>query len=877
MFKYFIGFSTLFILIFIFQFSSIAQVNVNQLATERLVNPESIETLTPRFSWKLSSDQRNVIQVAYEVVVMQGDKVIWNSGKINSSSSVLNPYEGADLLSGNKYYWKVRVWDNYGKISKWSAISSFRMGLLSSSDWKAQWIEPGYEEDTILRPCPVFKKSFSTSKRVISAMAYITSHGLYEAEINGRRVGNAFLTPGFTSFHKRLQYQAYDVTDLLKKGDNSIQVTLASGWYRGAIGWFGLKNFYGKTLGLLCQLAVTYSDGSKETIISDGSWKCTTGKIVYSEIYNGEIIDNRKDTGNWSDVKVVSYPLDNLVASIAGPVIKQEIFKPVILKTPAGDTVLDFGQNFSGILHFKTSGNAGDSIILEHGEVLDKYGNFYNANLRAAAQKDIFILNGKGEEYFEPHFTFHGFRYARIKGWKGEIKPGQIEAVALYSDMGATGKFECSNPLVNKLQSNIQWSLNGNFVDIPTDCPQRDERLGWTGDAQVFSPTACFNRDVNTFFDKWLRDLSAEQRADGAVTYIVPNVWEDRAGSAGWSDAATIIPWDLYQIYGDKRVLENQYPSMKAWVDYITAHSTGDMWNTGFQYGDRFFFRTIYNDTRVAVTDIYLIAQAYYVHSTQLLVNTAKVLGKTEDVEKYTALFNKVKSAFIREYVTPGGRLMSNTQTAYALALQFDLLPQDIRSLAAKSLVDNISFYFDHISTGFLGTPLISGALSDNGYTDVAYKLLLQDTYPSWLYPVKMGATTIWERWDGIREDSTFQRADNNSLNHYAYGAVGNWLYRTVAGIDMDTSVPAYKKVKIMPHPGGGLKYAKASYESVYGRIAVDWKSNESGFYMDVEIPANTTADVYVPQPDGKSFKKMSVGSGMYHFEELKQAGLTAD
>ncbi|RFM30969.1 family 78 glycoside hydrolase catalytic domain [Chitinophaga silvisoli] len=841
-----------------------AQVKVDQLLTENLNNPESVENTTPRFSWKLITTQANTTQTAYELTVMSGNKSLWNSGKVNSDQSIFVPYGGSTLQSGDKYSWKVRIWDNKQKASAWSTPAYFRLAL-TKADWKAKWIEPGYEEDSVLRPSPIFKTTFKAGKKIASGIAYITCHGVYEGTINGKRIGEAYLTPGFTDYVKRLQYQAYDVTNLLQNGDNNIELTLGSGWFRGIVGWWNQNNHYGKTLALLYQMQVTYTDGTKETLISDENWQCSTGKIAYAEIYNGETIDNRKSSTTWYPVKVVNYSMDNLVPTTSELVTKHETFKPLaVITTPKGETVIDFGQNLSGFVHFKASGKAGDSIILEHGEVLDKAGNFYNANLRTAAAKDVFILNGKGEEYFEPHFTYHGFRYVRVKG---SVKPEQMEAVALYSDCPLTGTFECSNPMINQLQHNILWSQNDNFVDIPTDCPQRDERLGWTGDAQTFSKTAAFNRNVNNFFAKWLKDLAADQLPNGAVPFVVPNLMGDAAAAAGWADAATVIPWTIYQAYGDKKMLSDQYPSMKAWVEFIKSRTHNDLWDNGFQFGDWLSYRADGLTENTANTDSYLVAQCYYAYSTQLMINAAKTLGKQEDVEKYSALLKRIKEAFFTEYVTPKGRIMSNTQTAYVLALQFDLLPENLRPIAAKNLAANIASYKYHLTTGFLGTYFLTNVLSNHGYIDVAYKLLLQDTYPSWLYPVKMGATTIWERWDGMRPDSTFQTTDMNSFNHYSYGAIGEWMYRVVAGIDMDPSVPGYKKIRIKPQPGGDLTYAKASLETGYGKVGVDWKIKDGKFTMDVEIPANTTAEIFVPATDG--YEQKNVGSGKYHYESV--------
>jgi len=651
----------------------------------------------------------------------------------------------------------------------------------------------------------------------------------------------------------------------------------------------------------LFQLSITYTDGSKELIVSDNSWKSTTGSITYSEIYNGEIVDARKqktgwrmtgyDDSNWSGVKVSNYARSNLVSTENEPIKKHETFKPAkIFTTPKGERVIDFGQNLVGWVMLTTKGNAGDSITISHAEVLDKYGNFYTDNLRAAKAQAIYVLRGEGDEFFEPHFTFFGFRYIKVEGYRGELKPGDFTAVALYSDMKPTGEFTSSHALINQLQHNIQWGQKGNFLDVPTDCPQRDERLGWTGDAQVFSRTASFNMNVNNFFAKWLKDVAADQLENGSVPFVIPNVLgPDAAGSTGWADVCTIIPWNMYLAYGDKKILEQQYSSMKKWVEYMKSKSNNDLWNTGFHFGDWLFYRPFDdNDGRSAVTDKYLIAQCFYAQSTQLLINAAKVLGKSDDVAIYSALLQKIKEAFLKEYATANGRLVSNTQTAYVLALNFDMLPESQRGEAAQRLADNVRSYGNHLTTGFLGTPYLCHVLTRFGYDTVAYKLLLQDTYPSWLYPVKMGATTIWERWDGIKPDSSFQTPSMNSFNHYSYGAIGDWMYRNVCGIDTYSDEPGYKHIRIMPHTSDSLSFAKADLKTYYGTVSSHWKIDNGNLQLDIEIPANTKATIYIPTSTTESITEggislssvkdikfigkegnyivVEVGSGEYHF-----------
>ena len=894
-------------LLFLLFFSGyvFAQLKVDHLLTEDLPDPLSIDAPTPRFSWQLiAGNQRDVMQTAYEINVSDGKHKVWGSGKVMSDQSVYVDYKGEALRSFEKYTWQVRVWDNNGKPTNWSVPASFKMGLLAPADWKAQWITPGFTEDSVMRPSPLFRKEFQLKKKIRSATAYITAHGLYEAMINGHRVGDAYLTPGWTSYNKRLQYQAYDVTGLLQKGANVVGATLGSGWYRGGVGYNPTPNLYGRDIALLLQIEVIYTDGSIGYIVSDGSWKSSTGPVRFAEIYNGAIIDNRLQQPGWSTagfndkgwggVKVHDFSKSILVATVNEPVKQHETFKPVkIFTTPKGEKVIDFGQNLVGWVKFKVTGKTGDKITISHAEVIDKAGNFYTDNLRSARSQDIYTLKGGGEESFEPQFTWQGFRYIRIEGYPGQLKLENFTAVALYSDMAPMGTFSCSNPMLNQLQHNIQWGQKGNFLDVPTDCPQRDERLGWTGDAQVFSRTASYNMNVHNFFTKWLKDVAADQYPDGRIPHVIPDVLPrggaGNGGSTGWSDVATIVPWNMYLAYGDKRVLENQYSSMKAWVNYMQNQSKNDLWESGSHFGDWLFYsRNDDNDGESAITSKYLIAQCFFAYSTQLVINAATVLHKEDDVTYYTGLLSKVKQAYISEYVTPNGLISSDTQTAYVLALAFDMLPPNLRQQAAGRLAANVRRYGMHLTTGFLGTPYLCSVLTRYGYPDVAYRLLLQDTYPSWLYPVKMGATTIWERWNGIHPDGTLEVPSMNSFNHYAYGAIGDWMYRTVAGIDTKTEGAGYKEIVIKPVPGGNLSFVNADYVTNYGKVSSHCKADGNNFMLDVEIPANTTATVYVPVHEGSKvseggkpvddsskritdtsgvmYQQVNVGSGVYHF-----------
>jgi alpha-L-rhamnosidase len=854
-------------------------LSVYDLTIEHKKNPLGIDNSQPRFSWKIKSPAFNVMQTAFSIRVstdqrFPASKTTWVTGKVTSGESVLVPYEGSELNPGQRYYWQVKVWDNKGKTSKWSETAWWETGLLTPANWKAKWIELDGDTNRY-SPSPHFRKEFPVSKTVASARVYITSHGFYELHLNGKKVGDQVLTPGWTSHLKRLQYQVYDVTSLLVKGENAVGAVLGDGWYRGTLAWGNNWAIYGKKLGLLMQMKITYTDGTESFVLTDESWKGNNdGAIRMNDIYNGETYDaTKKLTGwnlkgfndaNWKSVVTGSYSNGNLIASEGVPVRKIEEIKPVkIFRTPKGSLVVDMGQNMVGWLRLNLSGPKGTVVRLRHAEVLDKYGEFYTENLRVAKCELSYTLAGTGQETYEPRFTFMGFRFVEVTGFPGELTTDNLTGIVIHSDMPVTGTYESSNALLNQLQHNIQWGQKGNFVDVPTDCPQRDERLGWTGDAQAFSRTAAFNYNVSAFFTKWLKDVSADQKPGGEVPDVIPDVLNRQdaktaAPSAGWGDVAVIVPWTMYTVYGDKKLLETQYPGMKAWVEYIRKKA-GDsfIWKGGSKYGDWLFYHPPVNNHSEpdGHTEHDFIATAFYAYSTSLMAKAAKELGKPEDEIFYNDLFNKISIAFNKEYVTLAGRVGTNSQTSYVLALMFDLLPEELRSKAAAFLVSDIKSRRNHLSTGFLGTPFLCHVLTDNGYADVAYDLLLQETYPSWLYPVKMGATTIWERWDGQKTDSTFQDPGMNSFNHYAYGAIGDWMYRVSAGIE--TLDPGYRNLLIQPHPSDKIKYSKASFESPYGQVASGWERKDGKVLITVKIPANTKATICLPV---KSAEKVTIG-----------------
>ncbi|MFA6128950.1 MAG: glycoside hydrolase family 78 protein [Bacteroidales bacterium] len=876
------------------------------LRTEYQVNPVGIDVLNPRFSWIIQANIRDVSQTAYEIRVSlnpdqlrPGTSLFWTTKKVLSDASNQLAYTGPALESGKRYYWTVRVWDNQNHITDWAPISFFEPGLLKPTDWKASWVEPRIVADAKeVQPCPLIRKTFKLKKEVKSARLYITAHGLYQLEVNGKIPNDWLFTPGWTSYNNHLQYQTYDLTRILKKGDNAIGVMLGNGWYKGDLGWSKTSNLYGNQTGVLAQLAVEYTDGSKALVVTDKTWKFNNGPVLMSEIYHGEIYDARLEIPNWSSpsfvdknwkpVVVRDYHKKNLAAQSGPPVRRMAELSPIsIFQAPNGDTLLDMGQNMVGWIRLKVSGKAGTKITLRHAEVLSKDGNMYFTNLRAAKQTIEYYLKGNGQEIYEPHFTFQGFRFVKVSGFPKMPEKNDITGIVIYSAMEPAGEFACSDPMVNQLQHNIQWGQMGNFLDVPTDCPQRDERLGWTGDAQVFSPTACFNRDAATFYTKWLKDLAFDQFPDGRVPHVIPDILKD-GGSTGWADAAVIVPWTLYRQYGDKRILERQYASMKAWINYMKTRSGSSfLWNNGEHFGDWLAFASDRSDYTGATTDKDLIATAYFAWSTKLVSQIATILEKQDDATAYQDLYNNIRGAFQKEFVTPNGRLSSNTQTAYVIALTFGLVPDWQRDSVAARLAKDVKS-FGHITTGFIGASLVNPVLSEFGYNDLAYMLLMRKEYPGYLYPITKGATTIWERWDGIKPDGSFQDPGMNSFNHYAYGAIGNWMYSQVAGLQEDPVIPAYKKIIIRPVPGGGLTWARAEHQTLFGLAKSEWKIEKKEMTLKVTIPTNATAEVYVRTKDhkkvteggkpvsaspeiiflhmDKEFAVFQVGSGSYEF-----------
>ncbi len=832
----------------------------------------------PRLSWTIETDGKSWCQGGYEIEEYGPDGELMNqTGRVESDQSVLIPWPFPPLSSRQRVSVRARVWGRDGNVSEWSDLVSLEIGLLSSADWSARFISPDWDEDTTKsNPAPYLRYEFELHGEIKSARLYITSLGMYKAELNGQVVGDHVFSPGWTVYDEHLRYQTFDVTAQLQDGKNAIGAILGDGWFRGRLGFGGgKKNLYGKHLALLAQLEVQYADGSIECIVTDENWRAATGPILSSSIYDGESYDARLEHSNWtmpgfddvdwSGVRSVEWNLNALEAPLGPPVRRIEKVAPVsVQQSPSGKIIVDFGQNLVGRLAIVVKGPAGQTVTLRHAEVLEN-GELCTRPLRYAEATDRYTLKGVGTETWEPLFTFHGFRYAEVNNWPGEFNVDDLHAVVLHSDMERTGWFECSHPLLNKLHQNVLWGMRGNFLDIPTDCPQRDERLGWTGDIQVFSPTASFLYDICGFLQSWLKDLVVEQlRSGGVVPPVIPNILGDTFGAAAaWGDAATVVPWVLYQRFGDVKVLADQFESMCAWVD-CAASAAGEnrLWDRGFQFGDWLDPTAPTDKPAQARTDKAIVASAYLIHSAELVTQAAKVLGRKDEQKKYRSLAAEVREAFADEYITPSGRMMSDAETAYALALVFDLFPTAEQHHHAGERLDELvreSGY--HIRTGFVGTPLILDALCKTGHYVAAYRLLMQQECPSWLYPVTMGATTIWERWDSILPDGSINPGEMTSFNHYALGAVADWIYRTIGGLA--PAEPGYRRMEIRPRPGGRLTHAQARHITPYGMAECNWKIEGGRIDLDVIIPPNTTARVIFP---GSDAAPVEIGSGTWHW-----------
>jgi alpha-L-rhamnosidase len=829
---------------------------VKLTVSEGFNNPIGFYDATPAFSWQIPPEGEAKAQTAYQIVaatsmdLLRSKVDIWDSGKVESDQSIWIPYAGLPTLtSGQKAFWKVKFWDEKARESKWSAPASFELGLLNNADWKGKWIRMGKVKSEKYAP-EYFRRPFSIKGRVHSARLHVTAKGLYEVYLNGSKVGKDFMVPGWTPYQKRIETLTYDVTDMLQDGENVLGAIVGEGWAGPMMG----KRFVYPDARpmLLVQMEVVLSDGSRETIVTDNTWKaCNTGPIRYSSIYHGEVYDahmeipswNRVgfDDSGWADViqeDVQGNPL--LVPKRHYPVRATEELQTIKITEPeAGHFVFDLGQNMVGWPRLHIPVEKGKKITIRFAEMLNKDGTLYTDNYRSAHSTAYYTPATTGTISWHPTFTFFGFRYVELTGLPKGVKPemGWVTGVVLHSAFPQSGRFYSSHELLNKLQENITWGQRGNYLDIPTDCPQRDERLGWTGDAQIFCPTSLFNYDVHSFWMSWLQSIREEQR-DGLIPHVVPDTGLG-AGSPGWGDVGVVAPWDVYIRTGNLEVLKENYDMMAQWTAAYSREAKNFMVKRqGF--GD---WLVPYNKA----TGHDYISTAYFGRCANMMYRAARVLGRVEEAARYKKLHSDIRTAISSKFFNSKGKLRKETQTGYLMFLGYDLVTPDLRKDAVDNLVKLIKKAGNHLGTGFLGTPLIALVLEEEGHADVAYDVVFKETYPSWFYSIHQGATTMWERWNSYSRDKGFGDAAMNSFNHYAYGAIGQWMYERVAGLAPDPENPGYKHFFVQPDPGGPLTYATAELEMPYGKAASGWEQDGEDLIIKATVPPNTTATLIVP------------------------------
>ncbi len=904
-----------------------SSVSLSDTRCEYRLNPLGVDSLQPRLSWVINANARDSRQTAYQVLVAgsaellkqnQGD--LWDSGQVKSDQSIQIVYDGKVPAAGQTCFWKVRVWDQAGKVSNWSEPARWTMGLLNAADWRAKWIGfstptnsvitlPKHDSYPLQAP-PFFRKAFTVDKPVKRATAFAAALGAYELHLNGHPVDTDVLSPGWTDFSQRVHYFGYDVTAQLQRGENVLGAVLGDGWYASYLAFTGRRHYYGGDCRLLVQLQIEYQDGTRAIIGSDDSWEASAGPVREADLLMGCVYDARAEMPGWDksgfdDRRWQPVQVDNdvrvpLVAHPGEPIRRCEEIPAIKLTEPRpGVYVFDLGQNLVGWARLNAKGDPGQKLIVRHAEMLNPDGTIYTTNLREAKATDTYYLAGKSKRAYEPAFTFHGFRYVEVTGLNYLPKPGDLTGIVVHTDLPRTGWFECSEPLVNKLALNSLWGQKGNFLDVPTDCPQRNERAGWTGDAQVFMKTACLNMNAPAFYTKWLDDLCEDsQRADGGFGDVAPHLSNVGYGNTGWSDAGPLCNWRMFEMYGDTRVLRQHYPALLRHMDYLARTSHNFVRGCG-AYGD--WLRLAgpqQSDT---------IGTAYYAYTAQVMAKIATALGETADADKFHQLANDIRAVFIKNYLQADGRIIDDKnetgQTFYALAFGLDLVPDEMKTRVAGQFVAALQSRDNHIATGFLGTPFILFALQRAGHPELAYQLVLNKTFPSWLQQVVWGSTTMWERWDGWTPDKGFQDPGMNSFNHYWLGCVSEWLITQSAGIDTDG--PAFNHILIRPElgqvaSGRGFSWVKAAYQSIHGRIASQWRLDGDTFRLNVTIPANCAATVYVPATtlanvteSGKTIDRaagvkflrlengravIEIGSGQYEFSShhLPQAASAA-
>ncbi len=882
-----------------------SDMTLSDLRVNYMADPVGLDE-EPSFSWKLEAPGRQRKQSAYRILVgtspeeLQHDRAdVWDSGKRDSDAQLHIPFEGDTLMADQRYYWKVQVWDETGAPSPWSEMATWSSGLMVSSNWEAEWIGPSLElqregmqpkpwgngikknNTYVATPAQNYRKTFSLEEQPVRAPLHVSAHGVYTVFINGKRVGKDEFTPGWTEYRKRLYYNSYDVADLLQQGENTIAVIVADGWYRGMIA-NRRQSYYGKYLALLAQMEVELPDGKREKVLTDESWKFSFGPIVESDMQGGETYDGRKEMSGWDrsgfeDASWLSVESTDTInypdAGYPGiPVRKVGEVEPVRLTQRAPrQWVVDMGQNYAGWVRLKVSGNVGDSITLRFAEHLNEDGSLHTRNLRTVRANDTYVVGKEGEQKWEPMFTYHGFRYVEVSG-PNDLKKEDIIGVVLGSDLEHTGSFSCSDPLIEQIDQNIGWSLRSNYFDVPTDCPQRDERMGWTGDAQLFFGTAAYHMNVAPFFRKWLFDIEDGQFREGSFPSTAPRVYYRVA--SGWGDAGVIIPWELYEMYDDVSFLRRHVPSMERWMAYLDSISPDGISRMG-SYGD---WQNLDDEVPIRV-----FSTAYWKQSAELMSKIHTVLGNAEKAADYKNLTAEIARAFNDSLIALGGLVEGETQSGQIMALYFEMVPEERKPVVFGHLVKMIEENDTALSTGIHGTRMALEVLSQHGRSDLAYALLQRAEYPSWGYQVEQGATTIWERWDSQKREVGMHEDSTNSLNHYAFGSMGEWFYSHIGGIR--NGGEGYKHTLIAPEWGGRLTHADVSYTSLRGTIRSNWTVTDQETTLDVTVPVNTTAEIILPikesvyesgKPitecedlrvlEGNGTCKVLVGSGSYSF-----------
>lgn len=891
---------------------ALAQPAPKNLKCEHEAHPLGLDEPKPRLSWQGSATNRGARQTAYQILVATDEQKLtanvgdaWDSGKITSDQSVFVEYAGKPLRSRQRYFWKVKTWDERGKPSAWSAPEWWEMALLDRNEWKGEWIGMAGAVGKPPRSVQA-RKAFTLTQKPTRARIYATGLGTYTLNLNGKKVGTDFLAPGWTDYLKKVFYQTYDITDQVSVGENTLDAWLGSAWWSSGLGWSGGFAYADGPLRLLAQVVLDYPDGTSHIIATDGSWKVRFSPVTYDHLYHGEHYDARLEAkpgfdanDGWVNATLLSTasnpttlfgndPAANAANEAAtfnqgavkivaqqGPSIRlTETLTPQVSEPKPGHFVFDFGQNFAGIVRLKlTKTQYGQRVRLRYAELLHDDGTVAQENLRSALATDEYIANGtRGGEAWAPRFVYHGFRYVEVTGLSEKPDSQTLTGLVLHTDTPPTGQLTTSNELLNRVYQNCRWTLRSNSMSVPTDCPQRDERLGWMGDAQIFAPTGAYLMDIDGFFGKWVADIADSQHANGSVFDVNPKMVVPGPAKPAWGDAVTVVPWTLYQFYGDKRLLERSYNAMKRWVEYMNTDSTTRNHGLYFYTNGHGWYG--FGDwVPVKPSPSKPIGGAYQVYSNQLLANAAAVLGKTDDAATYAAAAKRYADRYNALYFSEKElNYEGKTQAANLIPLSLGVVPDAVKAQIAKNVADDVKTHGNHLTTGFIASQMLLPRLSDYGYHELAYQVATQKTYPSWGYMAENGATTMWELWNSDKE----KPEGMNSRNHFSYGSVVEWYFGYLAGLRPDPAGPGFKKFIVAPQPAGDLNFVKATYQTPYGEAVSNWEKTDAGLTLDVTIPANSSARVVLPlaagqtaKLDGKAVKgkEVALGAGRYRFE----------